>query len=118
VKADRLEAIDWTLFSLGGLAATFLLPAHIVATNIASPLGLLGSEVVAYDAIAAKLANPLVKLYFLAVLGGAVLHAQHRIRFLLYDLGLVKHRRAVNAFIVLLLILSLALVIFAVVLTP
>ena len=118
MKASRFEAIDWILFSIGGLAATFLIPAHIIATNIVSPLGLLGREVVAYDAIATKLANPLVKLYFLAVLGGAVLHAQHRIRFLLYDLGLVKYRRTINALIALLLVLSLAFVIFAVVFTP
>ena len=86
-KQALFEALDWGIFSIGGIIAAFLLPATIVVTLLIQqpiPKG--------------PLANipALSKLYLFLFLVGAAWHAMHRIRFVLYGLGLSRYRRGVT----------------------
>lgn len=94
-RGALLEALDWALFTGGGFLAAFLLPAHIIATNIAGPIGL--SEIsLSYDIMILRLANPLTRLYFFLVLGGTIWFCINRIRHVLYDIGLSRHKSKVT----------------------
>lgn len=100
-KGALFEAIDWGIFSIGGVIASFLLPANIVISLVLLkpiPNGLLASFPVI----------PLTNLYLFLVLGGAAWHAIHRIRFILFGFGLSHHRGIVTAITTLALALILA----------
>ena len=102
-KGALFEAIDWGIFSIGGVIASFLLPANIIITLVLQkpiPNGLLASFPVI----------PLTNLYLFLVLGGAAWHAIHRIRFILFGFGLSHYRSVVTVItsIVLALILGWA----------
>ena len=87
-KQTLFEAIDWGIFSIGGIIAAFLLPANIVVTLLLQqpiPNGPLATLPV------------LSKLYLFLLLVGAAWHAMHRIRFVLYGFGLSHYRRGVTA---------------------
>ena len=87
-KQALFEALDWGIFSIGGIIAAFLLPATIVVTLLIQqpiPKGPLASV------------PALSKLYLFLLLVGAAWHAMHRIRFVLYGFGLSHYRRGVTA---------------------
>ncbi len=87
-KEAFFEAIDWGVFSVGGIIASFLLPANIIITLILQkpvPNGLLASFPL------------LTNLYLFLLLGGAAWHAMNRIRHILFGLGLSHYRRPVTA---------------------
>lgn len=114
-KEMIFEAIDWAIFSVGGTIAAFLLPIHIIMTNLVGPLGLGGTDPIVYTGLASSLPPFLVKLYFFFVLGAAAWHGVHRVRFVLYEFGLSKHRAVVWAFsssllAAVLLLISLSLI--------
>lgn len=85
------EPVFWLLFAAGGLLAALALPALIVATGIAGPLGLLPAGSLDYDRLSALLGSITGKL--LAFVGVSLLfwHAMHRIFHGLHDLGLHRH---------------------------
>ena len=87
-KQTLFEALDWGIFSIGGIIAAFLLPANIVVT-------LLLQQPIPTGPLATLPA--LLKLYLFLLLVGAAWHAMHRIRFVLYGFGLSRHRRGVTA---------------------
>lgn len=69
---------------------SFLLPATIIITLILQrplPGGVLNS----FPPI------PLANLYLFVLLGASAWHAMHRIRFILFGLGLARHRTSVTA---------------------
>ena len=99
-KQALFEALDWALFSFGGIVTAFLLPSSIVLTLFLLkpvPTGLLN--------ILPPI--PVAKLYLFLLLGSAAWHALHRIRFILFGLGLSEYRRGVTALTTLMLSLVL-----------
>lgn len=88
-KQALFEALDWGLFSFGMIVSAFLLPANIAITLFLQhplPAGVLSSFALI----------PLVKLYLFLLLGGASWAAVHRIRFILFGLGLSDYRKGVT----------------------
>ncbi len=99
-KQALFEALDWALFSVGGILTSFLLPATIVITLILQrplPDGLLNS----FPSL------PLANLYLFVLLGVAAWHAMHRIRFIILGFGLSSYRRGVTVLTTLALALIL-----------
>jgi fumarate reductase subunit D len=98
-KPARLHALWWGLFAVGGMTAALLLPIHILFQGILAPLGLVpvvgkivgadGLDVRAsYESMRAALANPLVKLYLLALIALPLYHVAHRLLYVTIDLRL------------------------------
>ena len=77
------EAFWWSLFSAGGMVAALLVPAHIFLNGIIEPMGS-----VSITHLQAVAANPLTKLYLFVLLSLPFFHCAHRIRHVLFDLGL------------------------------
>ena len=77
------EAFWWSLFSAGGMIAALLVPIHIVLNGIAEPLGWVSAE-----HMRALISHPLTKLYLFVLLSLPFFHCAHRIRHVLYDMGL------------------------------
>lgn len=109
-KPSILEALEWTLFSLGGIVTALLIPIHILVTAILSPLGIV--ESFNHAAIVARLGTPAFKLYLLILLLSAIPHTLHRIRFILYDIGFGKNRKAVNTLILLVYVATMSFVLY------
>ena len=95
----RMHALWWGLFAVGGMTAALLLPIHILFQGILAPLGLVpvvgkvmgadGLDVPAsYDSMRAALANPLVKLYLLALIALPMYHVAHRLLYVAIDFRL------------------------------
>jgi fumarate reductase subunit D len=53
----------------------------------AGPLGLWPSDPGAYATFLARWADPLVRLFFFALIGGSLFHGTHRLKFILTDAG-------------------------------
>ncbi|HEY5605977.1 MAG TPA: hypothetical protein VIL45_05580 [Thermoplasmata archaeon] len=82
-----MEPMIWGLFSLGGFITAFLFPVTLFLLFFAAPLGLWPSDPGAFDALATRWADPLVRLFFLVVIGGSLFHGTHRLKFMLVDAG-------------------------------
>jgi fumarate reductase subunit D len=82
------EPIAWSLFGAGGMLLALLGPGVIITTGLL--LGILHADDPArvYHAIAALLANPLGKLFVLALVALPLYHTLHRIHHGLHDLHL------------------------------
>ncbi|MGI8423645.1 MAG: fumarate reductase subunit FrdD [Chloroflexota bacterium] len=98
-KPARMHALWWGLFAVGGMTAALLLPIHILFQGILAPLGLVpvagkimgatGLDVSAsYESMRAALANPLVRLYLLALIALPLYHVAHRLLYVTIDLRL------------------------------
>ena len=101
-KQALFEALDWGIFSVGGIITAFLLPATIVIT-------LFLQQPVPRGALASFSTIPLAKLYLFIFLVGSTWHAMHRVRFILFGFGLSRHRKAVTTFVIIVLALVSAL---------
>jgi fumarate reductase subunit D len=86
-KPDMSHAFWWGLFAVGGMVAALLVPIHILIQGILGPLGVVPFAGSRYEAFAAAVANPLVKLYLLVLIGLPLFHTAHRLRYFLLDLG-------------------------------
>jgi fumarate reductase subunit D len=86
--AKSNEPIWWSLFSVGGVVAAFLVPIHIFLTGIAWPLGLFGRDFLAYSRMQMLMSHPVVRLYCFVLISLPLFHWAHRFRFTLVDLGL------------------------------
>lgn len=93
-KAAWVEAVDWLIFSVGGFIAAFLLPIHIVYTNLVGVAPITG--VSSYEILASRLNKIEWQVYFFLIDGGIAWFAMHRIRFVLIGLGLVRIRREIT----------------------
>jgi fumarate reductase subunit D len=98
-KPARLHALWWGMFAVGGMTAALLVPVHILFQGILGPLGLVpvagkivgpdGVDLAAsYQSARAALANPLVKLYLLALISLPLYHVAHRLLYVAIDLRL------------------------------
>src|SRR3989475_12944966 len=83
-----LEPLLWGLFSLGGFITAFLFPITVFLLFLAPVFGLWPTDPAAYVTFAAHWREPLVRLFFFALLGGSFFHRTHPLKFLLLDAGL------------------------------
>ena len=79
------EPVLWLPFSGGGMFAALFIPIHVLLFGIAIPLGLVPDP--GAEGMAALVAGWGVRLYLLALVAGCLIHAAHRIRYLLIELG-------------------------------
>lgn len=89
MKADKLHALLWGIFSVGGFIAAFLLPVLIYINNIAYPLGLwpVGTHEPTLNYFRTSL---LATLFVFVTVGGALFHGIFRFKTTLPELGLKK----------------------------
>jgi len=83
------EPFWWGLFSMGGVAAAFLVPIHLLVHGLAVPLGWIPLE---HARMAALAGHPLVKVYLFVLIALPLFHCFHRLRFILEDVGLHQFR--------------------------
>lgn len=86
-----LEPFWWFLFAGGGTVAALLVTVHILI-NLLVGVGILGTDTLSYDRLSGLVANPIVKLYLLALFALPFFHAAHRLRGTIRDLGLHADR--------------------------
>ena len=77
------EPFFWAIFSAGGMIVAFLMPVLIVITGFVVPAG-----VVEFEQLDNLFGNWLVRLIIFGVAFFTFMHAAHRIRHTLKDLGL------------------------------
>ncbi len=86
--AKSKEAFWWSLFAAGGGVAALVVPVHILLTGFAAPLGWVPTEPLGYGRMLALASHPLTRLYLFGLFSLAFFHVAHRIRHILYDIGL------------------------------
>jgi fumarate reductase subunit D len=86
--AKSNEPIWWSLFSVGGVVAAFLVPVLILITGIAWPLGLLPGDALQFAKMQALLSHPLTRVFCFVLISLPLFHWAHRFRFTLLDVGL------------------------------
>src|SRR5205809_6620757 len=79
----------WTLFSVGGVVAAFLIPIHLFLFGLAFPLGWIQPPT--YERLLALARLPLVRLYLFVLCSLPLLHWAHRVRYALFDRLQVNH---------------------------
>ena len=89
--ARTSEPFWWSLFSVGGVVAAFLVPVHLGLFGLAIPLGYVS---VSHAKMLALVSQPLVKVYLFVLIALPLYHCFHRLRFILEDLGLHGYRAA------------------------
>jgi len=82
----RYKALWWSLFAIGGMVAAMLYPAHILATQLLAPTGLV--ELPTWEEAHALFSNPLFRLYLVVLISLPLFHAAHRIMAAVMDFGL------------------------------
>ncbi len=80
-----IEPFWWSLFSVGGVVAAFLVPIHLFVHGLAAPLGWIP---LGHARMLALVTHPLVKLYLFVLIALPLYHCFHRLRFILEDVGL------------------------------
>src|SRR2546428_2325200 len=83
-----LEPFLWCLFSLGGFITAFLFPITVFLLFVAPVFGWWPTDPAAYATFAAQWQEPLVRIFFFALIGGSLFHGTHRLKFMLVDAGL------------------------------
>lgn len=81
------EPIFWSLFGAGGMLAALLLPALVLITGIAWPLGWMAEDALSYQRMSAFAGSFLGGLALFLVVSLTLWHAAHRIYHSLHDLG-------------------------------
>ena len=87
--AKTIDPFWWSLFSVGGVVAAFLVPVHLVIFGLAVPLGWMS---VTHAKMLALISQPLVKVYLFVLIALPLYHWAHRFRFILEDVGLHAFR--------------------------
>ncbi len=90
------EPFLWGLFSAGGFITAFLLPVTILFLSFSVTLGLWPPDRLAYDAFAERFGDPLVRLFFLVLIGGSLFHGMHRLKHTLVDIGVRRAEPLLN----------------------
>lgn len=90
MKPDRVSAFFWSLFSVGAFVVALLLPLHILFFHFGPLLGLTEADPLTEGYLRSWLSSPVVQIYILVLVGGALFHAAHRLKYVLFDLGLRK----------------------------
>ena len=95
-KADKIHALLWGIFSVGGFIAAFLLPILIYINNIAYPLGLwpvANKEPVRTFFVVGLLSS----LFVFITIGGSLFHGIFRFKTTLPELGLRRASSIISA---------------------
>jgi succinate dehydrogenase subunit D len=82
------KPIVWGLFAAGGTIAAFFVPALILITCLAVPLGMLPADILSYEHVLGLVQHPFNKLVTFALLFMIIWHAAHRMRITAHDLGI------------------------------
>src|SRR5262245_3411683 len=80
------EPLVWLPFSGGAMLAGLVMPILVVIFGLAIPLGALRAP--DYDMLRRLLDNPLSKIVIVGFVATCLMHAAHRLRYALVDLGL------------------------------
>src|SRR2546426_2138480 len=83
-----LEPLLWGLFSLGGFITAFLFPITVFLLFLAPVFGLWPTDPAAYVTFAAHWREPLVRLFFFALIRGSLFPGTPPLKFLLVRAGL------------------------------
>src|SRR2546422_3613007 len=78
-----LEPLLWGLFSLGGFITAFLFPITVFLLFLAPVFGLWPTDPAAYVTFEAHWREPLVRVFFFALIGGTVFHGGPRLYVIL-----------------------------------
>ena len=95
-KADKIHALLWGIFSVGGFIAAFLLPILIYINNIAYPLGLwpvANSSLIKIVFMVSLLSA----LFIFVTIGGSLFHGIFRFKTTLPELGLRRASSIISA---------------------
>lgn len=76
------EPLWWAPFSGGMMADAMVLPALVVITGILIPMGLVS------EGLRGLLLHPITRFTLSVIIALTFFHAAHRLRFVLYDLGI------------------------------
>ncbi len=91
------EPFLWTLFSVGGVVAAFLIPVHLFLFGLAFPLGWLPPP--SYESLLDLVRPPLARAYLFILCSLPLFHWAHRFRYTLYDGLQIKHlNEVINTF--------------------
>jgi len=91
------EPFWWALFGAGGVLSAMFIPALLLLTGLAVPLGLIESP--SYESLSRLVDSFLVRGFITAVISLSLFHWAHRFRFTLYDGLQVKHLNELVAII-------------------
>jgi fumarate reductase subunit D len=91
---DRTEPFWWGLFAAGGGLTALFAPAHILFQHLLG-LGALPAATSSYERTRRLTANPLVRLYLLAITSLSLFHWAHRFRYYVMDFGVMGAGRLI-----------------------
>jgi fumarate reductase subunit D len=95
-KSDKLHALLWGIFSVGGIIAAFLLPVLIFVSNIAYPLGLWPAANISLIKTV-FIVSLLAAIFVFVTIGGSLFHAIFRFKTTLPELGLKRASSIISA---------------------
>ena len=87
------KPIVWLPFSGGAMLGGLVLPILVVIFGLAVPLGMMKPP--DYEMLRSLFTNPLTKIVIVVFVATCLLHAAHRLRYALVDLGLHGGRELV-----------------------
>ncbi len=116
-KPDKLEAILWLTFTLGGFIAAIYIPVIIVINNLAPRIGALSSDIVSYDSMLGRL-DPLTRIFFLIVVVASIYHGMHRFKFVLFDIGLLRFKTPIYVLVYAIIVIAALIAIYSLILIP
>jgi fumarate reductase subunit D len=82
------EPIFWSLFGAGGVVSAVVLPALVLITGIAWPLGLMSDGALGYARISSFAGSLIGGLALFVVISLCFWHAAHRIAHSAHDFGM------------------------------
>lgn len=91
------EPFWWALFGAGGVLSAMFIPALLLVTALAIPLGWIDPP--PYDALMKLFDHILTRLLLTAIISFSLFHWAHRFRFTLYDGLQLKHLNTMIAII-------------------
>ena len=82
------EAFWWSLFSAGGVMSAIFIPALIVITGLVLPFMAGDDPAAHYERLDGVVSSWIARLILFGILMLSFFHCAHRIRHILFDLGL------------------------------
>lgn len=81
------EPIFWSLFGAGGVISALVLPALVLITGMAWPLGLMSDDALSYARMSSFAGSLIGGFALVVVISLTFWHAAHRIAHSLHDFG-------------------------------
>lgn len=116
-EPDRLEAVLWLTFTLGGFIAAIFVPIIILINNLGPGIGALSPEIVSYNSMIARL-GPLARIFFLIVVVASIYHGMHRFKFILLDIGFLKYKTSIYLVVYAIIVISAMAAIYSLIVIP